>query len=397
MLSTAPLVFTCFLIDARAGPAAPTTVAPSYRIDLRSVIKGPLVFEPIGSREPRSGILIRSLCFLDDQRLAATVVTRAAGKPSLATRGQPNDSSEFRLNAALIQAASGKILATPYWGSNSRFAWIMAANDSGFVVEAGTEITLLSPELRPVKRITLPQPPSDQYGHDRYWNTHSSWSGRRVLLFAGPAWSRTPWLWLDTENLQILASWQDVVNGRIAVSDDQVVREPFSQHFGDPPSSLMIESPGAEWKPIPSTLNASAPQFVGPDLLYFHRYVVTNPPDQALAFVIHTDGSEVFRVGTTPKGRGPGQAAVSRTGKRFVILVLQTRGGHPALDIGGHTVLRGFQVYDAPFQAASYTLEVRRSTLRNPDPVALSPDGRRVAICSYPEPIVEVFDLPPIN
>jgi hypothetical protein len=145
MVRTATLVLTCFLIDGWAGRGLPIPNAPpyridlrsvakepglarrellepSYRIDLRSVVKGPLVFEPIGPREPRSGILIRSVCFLDDQRLAATVVTPGGGKPGLATRGQPNEGSPFQLNAALIEADSGKIIATPEWPSNSRYA-----------------------------------------------------------------------------------------------------------------------------------------------------------------------------------------------------------------------------------------------------------------------------------
>jgi len=418
MLRTATLVLTCFLIDGWAGRGLPIPNAPpyridlrsvakepglarrellepSYRIDLRSVVKGPLVFEPIGPREPRSGILIRSVCFLDDQRLAATVVTPGGGKPGLATRGQPNEGSPFQLNAALIEADSGKIIATPEWPSNSRYAWIIAANDKGFVIKAGNEITQLSPQLTPGKRISLPQPPSDEYSHDRSWNTDSSWSGRRALLFAGRAWSDMVWVWLDTENFRILASWYDDTVGPIAVSDDQLVKQPFSQHFGDPPRSLMVQTPGAEWKPIPSTLYGMNPQFVGPNLLRFGIYAPHDRSVQSGVFLMRIDDGEISRVEHTRKGWGYGQAAVSRTGKRFVILVLETRGSHPSLDIGGHAVLRGFLVYDAPFHAASYTLEVRHSRLRNPDMVALSPDGRHLAICSYPEPVLEVFNLPP--
>ena len=78
-----------------------------------------------------------------------------------------------------------------------------------------------------------------------------------------------------------------------------------------------------------------------------------------------------------------------------MILLHETRGSHPALDIGGHLVLRGFDVFDAPFSVPTVTLEVKDSRLKNPDLLALSPDGRHIAVLAYPDPILEVYDLPP--
>lgn len=358
------------------------------------------MFEPWGSPEGRSGTPIRSLWFLDNQRLAVTVVTQAGGKPELATRNEPNASSAFRLNAVIIEPSSGKVLATPDWPSNSRYAGIVAANDKGLVMERGEELTLLSLDLTPVKRITLPPLPAKQL--TGYWSPHPSWSGKHLLLFAGPTWTKVRWIWLDAEDLQILESWEGILTGPIAVSDRQLVMDTGSRHYGDPPGILEVALPGGDWKPLPSTANASAPRFVGPNLLYFHRhsydYPTTDLPARPGVYLMRTDGGgEVSRLEPPRNGWAFGRATTSLTGKRFVILVVETKGRHPALDIGGHLVLRGFLVFDPPFSTPSYTLEVRDSQVKNPDIPALSPDGRHLAVLAYPDPILEIYELPPRN
>jgi hypothetical protein len=284
----------------------------------------------------------------------------------------------------------------PDWPSSSRFAGIVAANDKGFVTERGEELTLLSFDLVPIKRVTLPQPPANQYTHERYWNPRPDWSGKRVLLLGQVFSTRGPWLWIDAENLEVLKSWQDVLTGDVAVSSDRLVMGTRGQHFGDPPPTLEIAVPGGDWKPLSSTTNPSTPQFVGPDLLYFHRYSTISLPAPAQAFLIRTDGSEIFRLETTRKGWGPGRAAVSRVGNRFVILEGEMKGSHPALDIGGQSVLKGVLVYDPPFHVPSYTLTIRDSKVTNAS-AALSPDGRHLAVLGYREPLLEVFELPPAN
>jgi hypothetical protein len=87
---------------------------------------------------------------------------------------------------------------------------------------------------------------------------------------------------------------------------------------------------------------------------------------------------------------------VSRVGNRFVILEGEMKGSHPALDIGGQSVLKGVLVYDPPFHVPSYTLTIRDSKVTNAS-AALSPDGRHLAVLGYREPLLEVFELPPAN
>jgi len=385
----------CFHTSVWAAPGSHTGLAPLYRIDLRSVVKGAIMLEPHGSPEGRTGTPIRSLWFLDNQRLAVTLVTHAGGKPELAKRNEPNASSAFRLNASIIEASSGKVLSTPEWPSNSRYAGIVAANDKGLITERGEELTLLSPDLVPIKRLTLPPLPANQL--TGYWSPHPSWSGRRVLFFAGPAWTRIRWLWLDAENLQVLESWEDVITGPVAVSDRRLAMSTGGRHFGDPPPTLVLSEPGGDWRRVPSTTHVSSLQFVGSDLLYLQFYPGIGHSGRSGVFLMRTDGGEVSHLEPPHKGWGFDRAATSLNGKRFVIPAVESKGGHPALDISGHLVLRGLLVFDQPFSGPSLTIGVQDSQVRNPDTVALSPDGRHLAVLAYPDPVLEVYELPPPN
>jgi hypothetical protein len=293
----------------------------------------------------------------------------------------------------LFEAETGKILDTPIWPSNTRYAWIVAATSTGFVTETGNEFALVSPNLKPLKRLTLPDPGADQYGHELWWDANPSWSQKRAVLAAG---IRSPCLWIDTERLKVLGSWRADLSGSITASDSQLVKMVFQRHADAPPSHLEIATIGGPWRRLPATINASSWQFVSQGLLYVQSDGTGNSRVPGGVFLMRTDTGELSRLKPPNKGWGFGQAAaVSRTGKRFVILVEQTNGAHPALDIGGHGVLREMFVFDPPFTTPSFTLEVHGSKIRNPDNVALSPDGRHLAVFGYPSPVFEVYELPP--
>lgn len=360
-------------------------------------MKGPFALEGIGpgTQESRVGITIKSIGFLDNERLAVTVVTQTRSKPGLPRRGEPSNQSAFRLDAVLIDPLSGKVVGMPVWPSNSRYAGIVAINDRGFVIQRGDQLDLLSTSLAPVSRLELPELPADEYAHDRYWTPRSSWSGRRLLLLGWRAWKTGPWLWVDAMNLEILKSWEGVGTGPVAASDSCLVMSTGARHFGDAPSMLEIEMPGGRWNPIPATLNPANPQFVGRDVLYFHRYRSIAPPAQSAVFLMHLDVGAMDRLDPARNGWELGQAAASRAGNRFVILVGQTKGSHRAFDVSGHGVLRALLVFDTPFVRPSFTLDVQDSHIKNPDLVALSPDGRHLAVFGYPNPVLEVFQLPP--
>jgi hypothetical protein len=349
----------------------------------------------LGTRET-SWVPVVTVGFLNNERLAVTWVARANATPTPTNLHESNAAVPFRLRAAVIDVSTGKILTTREWPSRSRAAGIVAANDAGFVVETGGELTLISPDLMPIKRTALPACAASGHSSEDDWYPNASWSGEHVLLISGAFGSSGCWLWVDTGKLQILASWQDDRTGPVAVSDDRLVLEPFGRHFGDPLSPLKVASPGGDWNSIPSTEGASAPEFVGPDLIYFQRPRTIDHPAPTEAFLVRPDGSEVFRFQTTDEGWEPGRVLVSRADNRLVNPIAELKGSHPALDIGGHSVLKGLILYDAPFQTPSYILGVRDSRVKNPL-TALSPDGRHLAALSHPDPLLEVFALPPVK
>jgi hypothetical protein len=335
MLLAAILLFPSFPIKAIASETPSQAIAPKCRIDLRTVVTGAFAFSPWGSPEGRSGPPIRSLWFLDNSQLAISVVTRVNGEPGLASREGTSNDSPYRLHAVLVDAASGKVRGVPEWPSNSRYTGIIAANDRGFVTEAGRELTLYSSDLTPIKRITLPPLKPDQSTHERYWAARPSWSGRRVLFIG-----ESGLIWLDAENLQILKQWDEVLKGPVTASDDQLIVHPFARHFGEPESNLMSEVPGASWKSIPSTTYASEQQFVGDNLLFFHRCAFADPSVPCGAFLMQIDSGEASRLKPPREGWGLGAPAASRDDKRFVVLVGEEKGQYPAFDISGHSVLK---------------------------------------------------------
>jgi hypothetical protein len=293
----------------------------------------------------------------------------------------------------VIDSSSGKTLAIPDWPSNSRYAYVVAANDHGVVIETGDELKLLSPALATLKQIAIPPLPADRYGHEPFWNHYASWSGRHLLL-TGNAQQHWRCLWIDARTLEILKSWEHVGAGHIEVSDDALVTmSTVPLQFPAPPTELLFSKPEGTWAPILGTENPTRYQFVGSNLLYFATFGRVGHEAEGGVFLMRTDTNEVSRLTPSKKGWGLGQAAVSRAGDRFVILEEELRGRHPTLDISGHAVLRGLVIYDAPFNVPSQILHVQGPELRNPDNVALSPDGRHLAVLSYPDPILEIFDL----
>lgn len=391
MLSSVILITAFSLTNASAAKKPQRTVTAAYRIDLRSVQRSaPL--PQLGTRET-NWIPIVTMEFLNNQRLAATFVVQSGGKPGLARRDEKNANMPLRLRAVVIEASTGKLLANPEWPAYSRAAGIVAANDKGFVIDDGRDLTLLSADLRPLKQLPLPPLASHSGALGRgEWAPSLVWSGRRVLLFGGQG--RTTWLWVDAENLQVLASRQDTKSGPLAASDNLIAMAEWqtSPSAPRPRYNLAIRTVLGEWKPVPISLNVGLIQFVGPDLLYLHVSGGFGMDDEGV-YLVHIGSGQSLRL-TSPWGP-PGQAAVARSGKRFVVLLEQTKGFHPALDINGHNFLRGLLVFDPPFRTPSYNIVVRNSKLKDPDWVALSPDGCHLAVIGDSRLLLEVFDLPP--
>jgi len=351
------------------------TVTPKWHTDLRSAIKSvPLGPFFAGAGEYKA-LPHLSLWFTDNDTIVATFVTQES-TPSLSSRDLSSTNSSLRLRPVFLNAVTGKITATPEWSSGSRNASIIAAHDGRFVTQAGNELTLYMANLTPLKKETLPSLAEGD------WIAYPSQTGKNILLLQSGHRAGS-WLWVETETLQILNSWEDTQTGDVAVADDKIAMITCTwSHDCEP--SLQIKGIGTNWKTIAPGHRKSFPQFVNQDLL-----LVSGPPTK----LIRADGETVF-VESGSVGCGS-NATPSTSGQRFVIPVCGIKGAITGLDIGGHQVLRQVLLYDAPFRGRSYILDVKGPPIKDQTLFALSPDGLQLAILN--DESVEVLKLPPLQ
>lgn len=83
------------------------------------------------------------------------------------------------------------------------------------------------------------------------------------------------------------------------------------------------------------------------------------------------------RVGLAKHGSGGARAQITEDGSRVAFAPITSKGGSPPLDISPHMVAERVVVYD--FVSGSQLISIPISPLKVPLPLAVSPDGHRVA------------------
>jgi hypothetical protein len=371
-----------------APDAVNGTATPKWTVDLHPAVAS----DPLGSVQGRKrewqGRPRTSLWFLDNSTILATFITREGTNPSLASRDSSDPNQPLRLRTVFLQAETGIITFTQAWPSESRVAGIVAVNDGKFVTQTGTTLTLYSSEAKKLKKLSLPALPEDVGG----WHAHPSVTGRSILFATGNlmATSPKPWIWVDTNSLQILHSWNEVQSGWIGISDSSVAMTAclMTVYHCDP--HVEVRGIETQWRAIaPLEKQAhwgSSLSFVNDEMLF-----LSGEPWRLL----QSDG----RVVLTGTAKTEGSTALtSAGGQRFVVPFFKLVGKVQALDIGGHGDLKTIAVYDAPFHERSYKLEVKGPKIRSISDksvaqLALSPDGSKLAILY--EESVYLFQLPP--
>ncbi len=387
---TAGCAFACLVVGGSAG-AAENVVAtprhekstPEWRVDLRPAVAGAPLGRVVGRGHETQGKPVSSLWFLDDNRIVVTFVTRES-KSALSSRASSDEGSPLRLRAIFLDAASGKITATQAWPSGSRFAKIVAAHDGKFIAQAGTELTLYSQDVAELEKLSLPATESD-------WMPHSSPTGKNILFLAGGlgTMSPVPWVWVDADRLEIVRSWEDVRTGSVSISDDTIAMTTCAW-FRECEPALKTRGLGTGWKTIMSTLpthgarSAPRPQFVNDDfLLLLGPYLE----------LVSTEGALVFAEDRFSGGCWSDEIPPSAGAKRFVVPTCKLKGSVPALDAGGYQLLQTILLYDAPFHALSFVLNVEGPRIKGLTQFAISPDGSKLAILN--DEAIEVLPLPP--
>ena len=344
MSKTSAVLFAvaCFLASASGSTAARhnETVTPKWRVNIRAAIGStplPVLFGPVQQYQGRPST---SLWFTDNNTIIATFVTRAGeGGPKLSRRDVLDPSLPVRLRAVLLDAATGKVTATTDWPSQSRHAAIVATHDGKFVAQTGHELTLYSSTPGVLKKLKLPS--TKEYE----WQAHPSHTGRNIL-FVSTGLSAGSWLWVETDTLQILHSWEDTHSAWVTISDDKIAMVTCAGIYTGEPK-LQVRSLSTGWTTIAQSDRRLKPQFVGEDMLILTGNATS---------LIRIDGKIVFAEDGTPWKCSWSPAFVSNGGLRLVLPICREEGEIAALDISGHEVLKTILVYDLLSHEKSYAL-----------------------------------------
>jgi hypothetical protein len=261
----------------------------------------------------------------------------------------------------------------------STYAAIVATNQGSVVTQTGNDLTLYGPDLKLLKRLKLP--PLSEYD----WAAHPSFTGKNIL-FVSSELSGNSWIWVETDTLDVVRSWNEERSGNVAISDNELVMVKCQWAYSCEPQ-LEVRSVSAKtWKTIGTAQARSFPQFVSHGSLF-----LAGDPSK----LVRTDGQVVFAEGGPPKGCWWGRVFSSAGGERFIVPVCRTAGKNTTFDIGGQEVLEKLVIYDASLNWRPYELSIGGRKIKGLTELALSPDGRRVALMNGET--VELLNLPPLQ
>jgi hypothetical protein len=223
------------------------------------------------------------------------------------------------------------------------------------------------------------------------WRAHPSATGKHILFlstkfaFSSAELKTGSWLWVETDSLQILQSWEDTQTGDVSISDGKIAMVACEWVFSCEPK-VEIKSLSTGWTTIAQGDRWLVPQFVGEDMLFLTGNATS---------MIRTDGKAVFTENGPSRVCFGASAFVSTDGQRVVLPTCHVEGGVAALDIGGHGVLKTILIYDVSSHDKSFALEVKGPKTKHDMQFAMSPDGSKLAVLN--SETVQVFQLPPLK
>jgi len=390
-ISSAVLFLLLRFLTNNASEGAVTSqgesISPKWSADLRSAIgSGPIGVVTGGKGHEYEYKPKTSLWFTDNNTIVVTFVTRdSRDNPKLSHRDGPGESLPLRLRTVFVDAVSGLVKASPDWPAKSRLASIVAAHDGKFVAQTANELTLYSSDsagLKELKKLQLPE------RQEIEWGAHPSPTGRNILFVASnlTTHSAVHWIWVETDSLQVVRSWEETQSGWVGISDNKIAMTKCVWFYNCEPN-VEVKGLNTEWKMIASAnrKNKPHPQFVNDDLIF----LLGNPTR-----LIQTDGKLVFSESVSSEGCWWGGIYPSAGGQRFVIPSCKLKGHVEFLDLGGYDELKRIIVYDAPFQGRSHALDVKGPKIKELTLLAVSPDGTKLAILNGES--LYAFDLPPL-
>lgn len=356
-------------------------VAPQWQTDLRPVLGSAPLGQVAGQSLETKGKPLSALLFLDDDTIVVIFVTRE-GEPALTRRNGLDADLPMRLRGLFLDAGSGRVKANISWPTDSRHSLIVSSHDEKFITERGPVLTLYSPDAKELKKLRLPPSPSG----DTEWMVHSSQTGQTLLLVpSGLHQTPVPWKWVQTDDLHISRSWEDVQSGWVGISDGKIAMTACTWVYNCE-GRIQIKQIDSDWKSIATLGRRNRPllQFVDENTLFALS---------SSSKLMRTDG-EVVIEDNKYEGCWWAKAIISANGRRLVVPSCKLTGAVRSLDLGGEDVLKKILVYDQPFRGLSHAIDFKGPRISGLAQLALSSNGKRLAILN--EESLRVAELPPL-
>lgn len=379
----------CFLTSGRLGSnrqllVAPKeeTISPRWRVDTRLFVGSKPLGLIVGRGHETHGEPHMSLYFVDDNTLVLSSVARS-GEANLASRSSLQDGA-LRLHVILVDAISGKIRNDFTLPTGTRFAGVVATFGGNLVIQRGPDLTVYSPLGTELSHLKLPPLQEGE------WHPHVSPSGKHILFVATNLTTNTPvpWIWIMTQNLTMLRSWEEPQTGPVSVSD-QAITMTTCIWLSDCEHKLEVKDIFGSWKTV-FTFNIDQkpyPYFLSDNLL-----VVQYSPTGIT--IIRPTGEVVSGqdLDAASKGYAWRGAVSSLAGNRFLMPGATIKGASHAFDVSGRGILKCFLIYDSPYKSPSYLLHLRSDIPETVTLFALSPNGLSLAVQN--RDTLTVVDLP---
>lgn len=318
-----------------------------------------------------------SISFSGDEILLATAVHRMG-----------SDAGPRRVQAVLLDAHTGKVLANEEWVRRFNEVGVFAAADGKFLLRGRHQFSLYSSSLEELG--SFPLPPTRRPVWEN-WSL-SVLPNRKYIVVEHYVGLHLEVQWLDPNTLQVQRTWRSDeglfglasknIHG-LSVSENQVAatrRSDLLDHcevFLTRGTELWGKIFGAQKK-----CHAGA-QFVNEKTLFL--------PMEDEVLLLDTDGQVVTREPLRKKEFAL-YARTSANGRRVAIPINTFKGGSALLDISPRRVLKRVMIYDLAERRWVFTLDGERIDLKNLSGFALSPDGLRLALLR--DGAVEVYRLP---
>jgi hypothetical protein len=384
-------VIACSLINPNLGAAGlqprvsrQEKATPQWHVNLHRQIGSTPLGIVGGIGRETLGKPKTSLWFVDDDTLVVTYVTREPVS-SLSKRGEGAPTLPLRLRAIFVNASDGSVKNVKLWPIESRDAGVIAIHDGVLVMQAGSRVWEYSRISDETRTLQLPEIES------RRWHPHPSPSGKSILFVATNLRTTAPvaWVWLDTEQFRIKASWKEIQSGWVGISDDEIAMTTCVWISRCQPQ-VQMRGLDAAWKTIAPASNKNKPR---PKFVNDQTLVLLGDPTR----IVDTDGHLLFTDENLkhPEGCWWTEPFASANGLRFAVPSCKLKGAFPALDLGGTDVLKRIILYDFPFHQIAYTLDLSGPKIQDLAYMAMSPNGLQLVILKNES--LELIKLPPIT